>query len=157
MQDHSSFDARHNMGSNPENRFCRLSVYCASVSTKIQIKFMRIHGDQRGSMRSRGSVFSPLARPHVAKSTREKLLKFGWITIPHSPYSPELAPMNYRLYGSLSEYLREKKFDDENHLKMDLVKLFGQKCRYFYEGGILSFLERWRRVVDSNGAYIVES
>ena len=30
MQDHSSFDARHNMGSNPENRFCRLSVHCAA-------------------------------------------------------------------------------------------------------------------------------
>ena len=28
MQDHSSFDGRHNMGSNPENRFCRLSVHC---------------------------------------------------------------------------------------------------------------------------------
>ena len=30
-----------------------------SVSTRIKIKFMRIHGDPRGSMRSRGSVFSP--------------------------------------------------------------------------------------------------
>ena len=29
MQDHSSFDARHNMGSTPENRFCRLFVHCA--------------------------------------------------------------------------------------------------------------------------------
>src|SRR4051794_18524976 len=28
------------------------------------------------------------ARSHVAKSTREKLLKLGWIAVPHPPYSP---------------------------------------------------------------------
>ena len=97
------------------------------------------------------------ARPHVAKSTREKLLKLGWITIPHPPYSPDLAPTDYHLYRSLSDYLREKKFDDENDLKMDLVKFFGQKSRGFYEHGILSLPERWRQVIDNNGAYIVES
>ena len=32
------------------------------------------------------------ARPHVAKSTRQKLLSLRWITIPHPPYSPDLAP-----------------------------------------------------------------
>ena len=49
------------------------------------------------------------ARPHVAKSTREKLLKLGWITILHPPYSPDLAPTDYYLYRSLSDYLREKR------------------------------------------------
>jgi hypothetical protein len=32
------------------------------------------------------------ARPYVVKSTREKLLKLGWITAPRPPYSPDLAP-----------------------------------------------------------------
>ena len=64
------------------------------------------------------------ARPHVAKSTRDKLLKLGWITIPHPPYSPDLAPTDYRLYHSLLDYLCEKRFDDENGLKMKLVKFF---------------------------------
>ena len=82
------------------------------------------------------------ARPHIAKSTREKLLKLGWITIPHPPYSPDLAPTNYHLYRSLSDHLREKIFDDENDLKMDLVKFFGQKFRDFYERKVLSFPER---------------
>ena len=49
------------------------------------------------------------ARPHLAKSTHEKLLKLGWITIPHPPYSPDLAPTVYHLYSSLSDYLCEKK------------------------------------------------
>ena len=49
------------------------------------------------------------ARSHVAKSTREKLLKLGWVTIPYPLYFSDLTPMDYYLYRSLSEYLHEKK------------------------------------------------
>ncbi len=75
------------------------------------------------------------ARPHIAKSMRDQLLKLGWVTVSHPPYSPDLAPMDYHLYRSLSNHLFEKNFDDENDLKM---------------------LERWEQVIDSNGAYILE-
>ncbi|CAF4264902.1 unnamed protein product [Rotaria magnacalcarata] len=97
------------------------------------------------------------ARPHVAKSTREILLKFGWITIPHPPYSPGLAPTDYNLFRSLSHHLREKNFDDENDVKMDIANFFGQTSQDFYESGILSLPERWRQVIDSSGAYISDS
>ncbi len=72
-------------------------------------------------------------------------------------YSPDLAPTDYHLFRSLSNYLKEKKFDDENDLEMDLLNFFGQKSQDFYEPGILSLPERWRQVIDGNGAYIVES
>ncbi len=70
-------------------------------------------------------------------------------------YSPDLAPTDYHLFHSLSNHLREKKFNNENDLKMDLVNFFDQKSQDFYERGILSLPERWRQVIDSNGAYIV--
>jgi hypothetical protein len=60
-------------------------------------------------------------------------------------------------WDSLSHHLREKKFDDENDLKMDIANFFGQKSQDFYERGILSLPERWRQVIDSSGAYITES
>ncbi|CAF3640058.1 unnamed protein product [Rotaria socialis] len=97
------------------------------------------------------------AKPYIAKSTREKLLKLEWITVLHPPYSPGLAPTDYHLYRSLLNHLSEKKFDDEKHLKMGIVDFFGHKSRYFYELGIFSLPERWRQVIDTNGAYIVES
>ena len=96
------------------------------------------------------------ARPHVAKSTRQKLLSLGWITIPHPPYSPDLAPTDYHLYRSLSNYLREKKLKDESQIKMDLLNFVNQKTQDFYESGILSLPERWQQVIDSNGAYILD-
>jgi histone-lysine N-methyltransferase SETMAR len=48
------------------------------------------------------------ARPHIAKSTRQKLLELGWIVLPHPPYSPDLALTDYHLFRSLADYLHEK-------------------------------------------------
>ena len=97
------------------------------------------------------------ARPHVAKSTREKLLKLGWVTVPHPPYSPDLAPTDYHLFRSLSNYLSEKKFDEVDGVKMDLINFFGQKSQDFYERGILSLPQRWQQVIDTDGTYIDEN
>ena len=47
----------------------------------------------------------PIYNHHIVppgKATREKLLKLGWITIPHPPYPPDLASTDYHLYCSLS-------------------------------------------------------
>ena len=55
-----------------------------------------------------------------------------------------------------SNYLREKKFNDESQIKMDLLNFFDQKTQDFYESGILSLPERWQQVIDSNGAYILD-
>ena len=73
------------------------------------------------------------ARSHVANSTRQKLLSLGWIAAPHPPYSPDLALTDYHLYRSHSDYLREKKFNDESHIKMDLLNFFNQKSQDFYD------------------------
>ena len=89
-------------------------------------------------------------RPHVAKSTREKILELGRVTIPHPAYSPDLAPTDYYLFRSLSNHLHEEKFDDESSLKMVLADFFSQKSKDFYERGIFSLPERWRQVVDSD-------
>ena len=81
-------------------------------------------------------------RPHIAKSTSEKSLRFRWIILPHTPYSPDLAPMDYHWFRSLSNHLPEKKFNDENDVKIDLTNFFGQKSQSIYERGILFLPER---------------
>ena len=97
------------------------------------------------------------ARSHIAKSIGEKLLKLGRITVAHLLYSAALSPLDSHLFRSLCNHLREKKFNDENDMKIDLINFFGQKSKDLHERGILSYPERWRRVIDSDGVYITES
>ena len=70
---------------------------------------------------------------------------------------PDLTPTNYHLFCSLSNHLREKKFDDENDVKINLISFFGQKSMNFYEHGIPFPPERWRRFIGSDSVYKTES
>jgi hypothetical protein len=46
------------------------------------------------------------ARPHPAQATRDTLRHFGWGVLDHPPYSPDLSPCDYNVFGPLKETLR---------------------------------------------------
>jgi len=94
------------------------------------------------------------ARPHVATMTRDKLLELKWKTLPHPPYSPDLAPTDYHLFRSLTAHLSGKTFNDNNELESELGSFFDQKTPDFYERGIMELPQRWRQVVDGSGVYL---
>jgi histone-lysine N-methyltransferase SETMAR len=45
------------------------------------------------------------ARPHTARATQERIQELQWEIIKHPPNSPELAPSNFCLFGSLKTTL----------------------------------------------------
>ena len=50
------------------------------------------------------------ARPHIARTIMTTLSTFGWIVLPHPPYSPDLASSDYWLFSDLQRFLEEKDF-----------------------------------------------
>ena len=96
------------------------------------------------------------ARPHVAKITSEKLQQLDWEVLPHPAYSPDLAPTDFHLFRSLSNYLKKLNFDNSNHLKMTLDTFFINKTPEFYDSGVNKFPDRWATVVNSEGEYILD-
>ena len=72
------------------------------------------------------------ARPHAALETRQKIAELGWEILSHLPYSPDLAPSDYHLFLSLQNFLRGKKFKNEEDIKQALVKFFTlKKVKHF--------------------------
>ena len=72
------------------------------------------------------------------------------------PYSPDLAPSDYYFFRSLQNSLNGKTSNDDEAVKSHLVRFFVDKEQKFYERGIMKLPERWQKVIEQNGKYIID-
>jgi len=68
-------------------------------------------------------------------STTSLLEKFKWDILGHPPYSPDLAPSNFRLFLYLKKHLAGKKFDDIDEAQEDVMTWFRGQAADFYDSG----------------------
>ena len=95
------------------------------------------------------------ARPHTSLMTRQKLGELGWEVLMHPPYSPDLAPSDYHLFRSMQNSLNGVKLASREACENYLSQFFAEKPQKFYTDGIMSLEEKWQKVVDQNGTYLV--
>ena len=67
------------------------------------------------------------ATPHKSLATRQKLVRLGWEVMLHPPYRPDFAPSDYYLFQSLQDSLSGNTFNDDESVKLQLVKFFANK------------------------------
>ena len=96
------------------------------------------------------------AKPHTSKLTKDKIKELGYEVLPHPPHSPDIAPSDYHLFRSLAHFLKGKTYKEIDDIKRDLTLFFGKKSPDFYIDGIHSLLDKWQRVVDTDGEYLID-
>ena len=96
------------------------------------------------------------ARPHVSLMTRQKLLQLGWEVLIHPLYSPDTAPLDFHLFRSLQNSVNGKNFNSLEDCKRHLVQVFAQEDKKFWEDGIMKLPEKWQKVVEQKGEYVVQ-
>jgi hypothetical protein len=75
---------------------------------------------------------------------------------PITPYSPDVAPSDYHLFGKLKESLRGTRFEGD-HALITAAKWWPRlDGPEFYPAGIQAIVLRWRKAVDRNGDYVEE-
>ena len=57
------------------------------------------------------------ARPHTARLTLETVEQLGLEVLPHPPYSPDLAPSDYHLFGPMKKMLGDQKFASDTEVQ----------------------------------------
>ncbi|GFT09067.1 histone-lysine N-methyltransferase SETMAR [Trichonephila clavipes] len=137
----------------PPNRTINSDVYIeqlTKLNNAVEEKLLELTN-------RKGAVFHhDNARPHTSLVTRQKLFELGWDVLPHPPYSPDLAPSDYFLFRSLQNSLNGKNFNNDDDVKLYLIQFFANKNQKFYERGIMMLPERWQKVIDQNGQYIMK-
>jgi histone-lysine N-methyltransferase SETMAR len=94
------------------------------------------------------------ARPHTAALTMATLLKQKWDVLPHSPYSPDLAPSDYHLFGPMKGVLRGKRFRNNDEVIAAVQSWIHKQQKTFLETGIKKLPERWHKCMTVNRDYI---
>ena len=82
------------------------------------------------------------ARPHTSIRTRETIASFGRTTLPHPPFSPDLAPSDYHLFGPTKEGLRGKHYSSDEEVKTGVKKWLKELSTKFYGAGIYALIRR---------------
>jgi len=91
---------------------------------------------------------------HTAHATAEEIAAKGWAVLPHPPYSPDLAPSDFFLFGPLKDFLRGQKFNDDDEVKA-AVRSWVRQCKPdFFADGFAQWKTRWDKCVARGGDYI---
>ena len=135
----------------PENQTINSNKYCSQLN---QLK-AALHEKRPELVNRKRVIFhQDNARPHVSLMTRQKLLQLDWEVLIHPPYSPDIAPLDFRLFWSLQNSLNGKNFNSLEDCKRHLEQFFAQKGKKFWEDGIVKLPEKWQKVVEQEGEYI---
>ena len=93
------------------------------------------------------------ARPHVARSTLQKLNELGYETLPHPPYSPDLSPTDDHFFKHLDNFIQEKVFNDPTAAKNAFEEFIASRNSELYAIGLNKLVSRWQTCVASDGSY----
>lgn len=109
---------------------------------------------RRGKLSSRPLLQMDNARPHTAMLTQQTIKELGWTVLPHPPYSPDLAPSDYHLFGNLKKPLRGRRFADVKEMKDAVQQWIKETPKEFFSTGIRNLTKRWEKCISINGDFI---
>jgi len=81
-----------------------------------------IRSKRRGQLSKGIVLLHDNARPHTAAHTVETLQKPKFEVLAHPPYSPDLAPSDYHLFGPLKKALRGRRFTSDQEMKIAVAR-----------------------------------
>jgi transposase len=92
----------------------------------------------RNKLRGRSSqgvlLLHDNARPHSAARTKETPQELKFEALNHPPYSPDLAPFDFHLFGRLKEDLSGRQFADEEVMEAVHDWLRTQPKKFLFYG-----------------------
>ena len=77
----------------------------------------------------------------------------GINTVPHPPYSPDLAPCDFCLISKLKEKLRGCRYETIEEMKEAVTKVIDTLTQVNFHGAFEKLLERYDKCIAAGGDY----
>ena len=78
----------------------------------------------------------------------------GWKLLQHPPYSPDLAPSEFHLFGPLGESPGGITFENNEDVQQRVLQLLRAADKNFYAAGFSRLVERWELCIEQQGDYV---
>jgi histone-lysine N-methyltransferase SETMAR len=69
------------------------------------------------------------ARPNTTQATQERIQELQWGFLEHPPYSPDLGPSDFLLFGLLKTHLGGKRFTDDEDVETEVWEWLRQRSK----------------------------
>jgi histone-lysine N-methyltransferase SETMAR len=72
----------------------------------------------------------------------------------HPPYSPDLAPSDFHVFGPLKKHMCGKRFADDEEDETEARKWLRQQSKYFCAASFDVLVKRWDKCINVGGGYL---
>lgn len=94
------------------------------------------------------------ARPHNSLISKAKIEEFGLKRMKHPPYSPDLSPCDFWLFGYLKEKLKGNHFTCQEDLKNKIIQILNEIPKNQFNSVYEEWIKRLKQVIKTGGEYI---
>ncbi|KAI6647698.1 Transposase [Oopsacas minuta] len=129
----------------------QLFVYPTPVPRRYGVAEVEKHYlKRRPKTVTRGlKILQDNARPHKSLAVRQKIKDMGMHEVPHPPYSPEIAPLNFWLCRKLKDNLSGREFED----RLSLGRAIYRYLEVIPKDEYRKTFENWIKMLNSVVAY----
>jgi histone-lysine N-methyltransferase SETMAR len=92
-------------------------------------------------------------RPHTAKLSTQYINENRMKSAPHLPYSPDLAPSDFYLFGYAKRYLAGLSFENADQLVAEVESVLEAIDKMTLQGVFLEWMDQIRKYIATNGEY----
>jgi hypothetical protein len=84
----------------------------------------------------------------------ELLQRYNWEVLYHPPYSPDLAPSNFLLFGPLKKHLGGRRFTTKGEVQQAVMSSLHALDTDFFYAGIDALVYWWDKCLGKYGDYV---
>lgn len=81
-------------------------------------------------------------------------MEIHWTPLEHPPYSPDLSPCDFHMFGVLKEALGGEKFNNDAEVEQYVRNWLLECPSSFFDEGIKKLPIRWRKCISVEGNYV---